>query len=327
VSCSPAVKSEAKSPPREAPSAAPTGIDQVEAELVRRVNTKDGRGIVALYSERTAKALPEEKTGPFFVQIVDEVGRIVSSEKLPSPDGGRKGFYRLKAERGELSLELHVDGDGKITGLLVTDAPPPPVAKSSIPLALPFRGQWLVFWGGDRAEVNRHVAHASQRRAADLDAVGPDGASYRSDGKKNEDYYAYGQEVLAAADGTVITAIDGVPDNVPGSLNPTSAIGNVVILQHEGSLYSVYGHLQPGEIRVKVGAKVKRGMVLGRCGNSGNSSQPHLHFQLQDGPLLEKSWGVEAVFKDVPLVRQGSRTKATDYTFLKGDLIGEPTKK
>lgn len=64
----------------------------------------------------------------------------------------------------------------------------------------------------------------------------------------------------------------------------------------------------------------------GLCGNSGNSSEPHLHFQLQDGPLFEKSWGVDAVFRDVPVVRDGKPGKIAEYTWLKGDLVGEPMK-
>ena len=332
ASCSPAARStEVKSASVDARTSAQ--VDNVEAELIQRINAKDGKGIVALYGPSMSKSFPEEKTGPFFSAILAKYGRILSSEKLAAPRGERSGLYRLAAERGAMNLALVVDEQGRVAGLVVRQAEPPtgqpepPVAKSSIPLAFPFRGQWSVFWGGDRPEANPHVLFRSQRRAADLDVVGADGASYRGDGKKNEDYYAYGQEVLAVADGTVVTAIDGVPENSPGSLNPTSAVGNVVILQHNDSLYSVYAHLQPGKIRVQVGAKVKQGTVLGQCGNSGNSSQPHLHFQLQDGPLVESSWGVEPVFKDVALVRQGHRTQAAEYTFLKGDLIGEPLKK
>jgi murein DD-endopeptidase MepM/ murein hydrolase activator NlpD len=312
----------------KSPTASLATVDQVESELIRRINAKDGKGIVALYGASMLKTFPEEKTGPFFAGILDDVGRIRSSERLPGPDGAHVGLYRLTAERAVLTLELHVGSDGKVTGLKIRPASnqgsEPPVARSSIPLALPFRGQWSVFWGGDRPDDNPHVAYQGQRRAADLDVLGPDGAMYRGDGKRNEDYYAYGQDVLAVADGTVITAIDGVPDNTPGSMNPLSALGNVVIIQHTDSLYSAYAHLQPGTLRIKVGEKIKQGVVLGHCGNSGNSSQPHLHLQLQDGPLIEKSWGVEPVFKDVRLVRKGKSATVAEYTFLKGDLIGEP---
>lgn len=69
--------------------------------------------------------------------------------------------------------------------------------------------------------------------------------------------------------------------------------------------------------------KVKRGAVLGSCGNSGNSSEPHLHFQLQDGPLFEKSWGIEPIFQDVPVSRDGKSEVMKEYTWLKGDRVGK----
>jgi murein DD-endopeptidase MepM/ murein hydrolase activator NlpD len=308
------------------PAPSTSGVDQVEAELIRRINAVEVKGIMALYGASMAKAYPEEETGPFYARLADKYGRIVSSERLPGSEGDRTGLYHLKAERGEMKLELHVDGDGKVIGLLFEPARPVPsaVARSSISLALPVRGQWSVFWGGDRKEVNTHVTNVDQRRAADLDLLGPDGKDHHGEGKSNEDFYAYGQDVLAVADGTVVTVIDGVPDNTPGSMNRYVVPGNCVTIQHTDSLYSVYAHLRPGKSRVKVGMKVKQGAVVGSVGNSGNSSQPHLHFQLQDGPLAEKALGVEGVFKDVALVRDGKSSKVAEYTFLKGDLVGEP---
>jgi murein DD-endopeptidase MepM/ murein hydrolase activator NlpD len=179
-----------------------------------------------------------------------------------------------------------------------------------------------VHQGGDRKEVNHHLEEPSQRRAADLVITGPDGKTYRTDGKTNADYLDCGQPVLAVADGTVVTAIDGVPENVPGAVDAYMAPGNTVIVQHAPTLFSVYAHLKPGSLKVKPGARVKRGATLGLCGNSGNSSEPHLHFQLQDGPAFEKSWGVEAVFPQVKLMRDGTSSVASGYTFLKGDTIG-----
>jgi murein DD-endopeptidase MepM/ murein hydrolase activator NlpD len=123
------------------------------------------------------------------------------------------------------------------------------------------------------------------------------------------------------ADGTVVTAVDGAPENVPESLNPNMGTGNMVILQHEPGLFSACLHLQPGSITVKPGAKVKRGKTLGLCGNSGNSIEPHLHFQLQDGPLFAGSWGIEAVFPEVAVTRNGTSTTMAAYTFLKGDRV------
>jgi murein DD-endopeptidase MepM/ murein hydrolase activator NlpD len=74
-------------------------------------------------------------------------------------------------------------------------------------------------------------------------------------------------------------------------------------------------------MRVKKGDRVKRGQPLGRCGNSGQSTEPHLHFQLQDGPRIESAWGVEPVFDRVALIRNGKQSTTVQYRFLKGDLV------
>jgi murein DD-endopeptidase MepM/ murein hydrolase activator NlpD len=189
---------------------------------------------------------------------------------------------------------------------------------------LPFRGEWLVFWGGSTLETNRHVTTPSGRRAADLDKVDANDRDHTGDGKRNEDYFSYGAEVLAVADGTVVQAIDGVEENVPGTLNPSHVGGNEIVIAHEGGEHSRYAHLQPGKHRVRRGDPVKRGDVIGIAGNSGNSSQPHLHFQLEDGSDPLRSWGIEPVFNDLQVTRDGRSFRATGYTFSKGDRIASP---
>lgn len=318
-------------PPAPAPStpaaaAAKANLDDVVAELVRRINTKDGESIAALFHPTLREALPPEKAGAFAEGIVEKQGPLESFVR--ESGGPKRGVFRLKAERGAWTADVAVDDDGKMTGLTVKLlGSEPPVAKSTMPLGLPFAGQWTVFWGGNNAEVNYHVNARSQRRAADLVVTDAAGKTHGADGKKNEDYFAYGKEIRATADGTVTTVVDGIHDNVPGTMSPSMFTGNLVIVKHADDLYSAYAHLQPGKMRVKIGAKVKRGAVLGLCGNSGNSSEAHLHFQLQDGPLFEQSWGVEPIFKDVSIVRAGQPTKAAEYTFLKSDRVGEPTPK
>jgi murein DD-endopeptidase MepM/ murein hydrolase activator NlpD len=104
-------------------------------------------------------------------------------------------------------------------------------------------------------------------------------------------------------------------------MNPYFVPGNTVVIEHEPNLYSVYCHLKRGSVKVQLGQSLKRGQVLGLCGNSGHSSEPHLHFQLQDGPLFESSWGVEAIFENVSVMRGGSQQTIAKYRFLKGDII------
>jgi hypothetical protein len=302
------------------------GVDQTISVLTKHVNARESKALFELFSPQMKEAVDLDKTALIVNGLVNDNGKITSATRLPGVGNDKHGVFVVTFEKGEkLHIDLTVSPEGKILGLRIAapPAPDPEVTKTTLPLALPFRGQWLVFWGGDTLAVNQHVTHKSQRRAADLVQVGADKKTHSGDGKKNSDYLAYGEEILAAADGKVETMIDGVPENEPGVLNPYFATGNTVILRHDDRTFSVYAHLQPGKLRVKKGQAVKRGAVLGLCGNSGNSSEPHLHFQLQDGARFDQSFGVEAVFQKVPVTRNGKTEESASYTFLKGDLIGK----
>jgi hypothetical protein len=111
---------------------------------------------------------------------------------------------------------------------------------------------------------------------------------FAGDGAGPEQWFGHGADVVAAADGTVVAARDGLPEQSPNSLpagiDPTQTTGNHVIVQIRPDTWALYAHLQPGSIAVAVGDKLVAGQPLGRLGNSGNSIAPHLHFGLQDGP-------------------------------------------
>ena len=121
--------------------------------------------------------------------------------------------------------------------------------------------------------------------------------SYRGDPLKNSNYYAYGTPLLAVADGIVVETKDSIPENVPGANSRAVTIdmitvgGNHVALDIGGGKYALYAHVQPGSLKVKVGDRVKRGQVLALLGNSGNSTEPHVHFQIADGPTFLSSEG------------------------------------
>ena len=113
---------------------------------------------------------------------------------------------------------------------------------------------------------------------------------YEGDGATNEQFYSYGADVLAVADGTVVSVQDGKPDTTPNKAMTPKTLsdfgGNQVVLKIAANVFAVYGHLKPGSLRVKVGDTVKVGAPLARIGNTGPSLGPHLHFGLLNRPDL-----------------------------------------
>src|SRR5690349_814622 len=164
-------------------------------------------------------------------------------------------------------------------------------------LRLPFHGAWTVFWGGTTLDQNYHVVARDQRFAYDIVKT-KQGSTHDGDGKRNEQYYCWGAPVVAPAAGVVTEAVDGIPDNAPGEMNALKAAGNHVILDHGDGEWSLFAHFQRGSIRVKPGQRVAEGDTLGLCGNSGNSSEPHLHYHLQNGPAFGDADGLPARFVD-----------------------------
>jgi murein DD-endopeptidase MepM/ murein hydrolase activator NlpD len=172
------------------------------------------------------------------------------------------------------------------------------VAKSGpVTIGPPLRGgAWLAGNGPANASGHRRALFAlggraviGQRFAIDWVKVNPQGRTFDGDAKQNAAYLAHGQEAIAVADGTIAAIKDGIPENVPGITSRAVPItmdtigGNFVVLDLGEGRYAFYAHLQPGSLRVKTGDKVNRGRVLGLVGNSGNSTEPHLHFHVSDG--------------------------------------------
>lgn len=156
---------------------------------------------------------------------------------------------------------------------------------------------WLASDGPSNDRDNHHrrgiivlngSAVISRRYAIDWKKIEKD-ASFSGDARDVRSYYAYGSPVLAVADGRIVAARDGLPDNVPGhgeSFHPSVPItldtvaGNTVTLQLVGGHFAYYMHLQPGSVRVNVGDRVRRGQMLARIGCSGDAREPHLHFEV-----------------------------------------------
>jgi murein DD-endopeptidase MepM/ murein hydrolase activator NlpD len=130
----------------------------------------------------------------------------------------------------------------------------------------------------------------SQRFAIDWMRLDDQGRMVHGEENDVHNYNDYGADVLAVADAKVVSVLNNLDDQVPGRLPEPSSItietvdGNHVILDLGGGRFAFYAHLQKNSIRVRPGDAVKKGAVLGKLGNTGNTSAPHLHFHIMNRP-------------------------------------------
>ncbi len=297
-------------------------FEKVVNPMVTAINKADYPAIQADFSRIMLDFFPLEKSKPFFTDLTSFYGKI---EKLDPPKytPPNQAVFPAHCERGILDIKIVLDNKDKIIGLWFLPHTPdiPTPRKNQTKLSLPFKGNWLVVWGGDTKELNQHHDTPNQRFAFDFVVADQTGKTHKGDGTTNQDYYAFGKEVLAPADGVVTDVIDGVRDNVPGSMNPYSALGNAVFIQHREHEVSVLAHLKLGSIKVKAGDKVTKGRLIGLCGNSGNSSEPHLHYHLQNTPVIQDGTGIKCYFQKVKVKDNGKTEVQPNYSPTKGRII------
>ncbi|GAA0135794.1 M23 family metallopeptidase [Paenibacillus sp. YSY-4.3] len=199
---------------------------------------------------------------------------------------------------GSKGIAATADQDGVIWGMQIVNLASyteTDNAYTKQEYSLPLKGNWFTFWGGSNVLLNYHYAYETQRYAYDFVAV-KEGFSYEGDPSRNESFHAFEREVLAPADGVIVEVVNDVEDNAPvGTMNEKQAAGNYIIIDHQGE-YSILAHFKQGSITVREGQKVQRGDLLGLTGNSGNSSEAHIHFQVSDQPSLEQGKSIRIKF-------------------------------
>lgn len=167
-------------------------------------------------------------------------------------------------------------------------APPPNVPAgqyapraSAVSYRLPVQGNW-------RVHRTHYGSRSDQAYALDLvlDEDLPKGS------RVNSEYPSYNQPIVADAPGIVVTAVDGVPDNVPGVVNKYDMHGNYVVIDHQNGEFSLMAHLIPGSLKVRPGQPVNAGSEIGRCGNTGHSTMPHLHWQVMTNANANVAQGI-----------------------------------
>ena len=291
---------------------------KVSAEFQKYYNSNEYQKIFDLFSPEMKSALPIEQTTDFLKGLKSQAGKIQKREFVKYEQ--TYASYKTTFERTVFAVNISLDNTGKINGLFVKPFKEdnlPKLERNETKLILPFNDEWTVFWGGDTKELNYHIESEAQKNAFDIVITDKNGKTFETDGKTNEDYYAFGKELIAPCDAEVVLAVDGVKDNIPGELNPIYVPGNTVILKTANNEYLFFAHFKQNQIVVKQGQKVKQGELLGLCGNSGNSSEAHLHFHLQNVEDMNKATGAKCYFDEI--IVDGELKKY--YSPIKGEKI------
>lgn len=229
-------------------------------------------------------------------------------------------FMSYRGKRPAVSVQVSGHDAGQQAVSAVASLPILSGAKNKY--RFPLAGTWFIGAGPSAHSHHRWVV--PQEFALDIARMGEGGLSYRGQGSRLADFFAYGAPVLAAADGIVRVARQDAPESVDDLRRPgeeqaaylkrvgeaqdkrmaqggDALIGNYVLIEHARGESTVYAHLKTASVRVKVGDTVRAGQVIGQLGSSGNSTEPHLHFHVCDRPNALRCAGVPASFENIEL--------------------------
>jgi Peptidase family M23 len=256
----------------------------------------------------------ESKTGAQLAAMFAPAGQDRMKPHDPLLQPGQAGIFFIFADldpahelpdRFLTAFKIESHGEHAGSGTIH-----PPAIKSSNALPIVIRSpvlgkNWAAMNGPSNTSPHRRavlfqdgLAHIGQRYAIDWVQLGDDGNTFTGDQSQNRSYHAWDVEIHAVGDGTIVTVKDGIPENVPNSpklateMTVDTLPGNHIIEDLGGGHFAAYAHLRPGTLKVKAGDHVHAGDVLGHLGNTGNSSEPHLHFQICDAPSFSNSEGL-----------------------------------
>jgi len=189
-------------------------------------------------------------------------------------------------------------------------------------LAAPFRGEWLVVNGGRSALINIHYRLANQRDALDIERI-VNGQERTGDRKKWTSYPSWGETLYAPADGKIAKVVNDLDDNPLGQRDEEHLAGNHVAIDMGNGRFVMMAHLQKGSVLVAEGDVVRTGQPIAKCGNSGNTTGPHLHLQVQNGPDFYrpdlKTYPI--LFRDVTCVRSKQPRSDAPFFVRRNDRI------
>ncbi|CAN7171968.1 M23 family metallopeptidase [Phenylobacterium sp. LjRoot219] len=259
-----------------------------------------GRSLAAIDADRLAamttlyagagRTLPPGGSGVVFMDVSFGKGetppprvlaRVTATRQIAGPDG----------KPAALPKDFPFPAAFSFTGAPVA------IGKPAVLIASPLKGRGWVAVNGCCDAITSHRGavmtvngqlRIPERFAIDWVKLDDAGRIYTGDGAKLASYGYYGAPIHAAADGVVVNLYNGADEQVPGpeakGINADNIGGNMLVVDIGGGAYAFYAHLQRDSLKVKLGDRVKTGQVLGLLGNTGNSTAPHLHFHVMDGP-------------------------------------------
>ncbi|WHM32083.1 M23 family metallopeptidase [Streptomyces sp. BPPL-273] len=213
----------------------------------------------------------------------------------------------------------------------------PGTAREPVEVGPPVSGRWSAL-NSPADRTPSHGVHAYGQTFA-IDLVAEPGPGARPGfrvlwplARRNRDFPAFGAPLLAVADATVVRARDTQRDHLSRTSLPAllylmvlegsvrelagvrRVIGNHVVLDLGDGTHALYAHVRRGSLAVREGDRVAAGQVLAHCGNSGNSTEPHVHFQLTDGPDPDTARGVPFTWRGIGVPRNGEIFEAPSPT-------------
>jgi hypothetical protein len=296
---------------------APFKIDDIDIELLQANRVVESRKLDREAVQRIADRGAKLQAAGILEQVAFQfcgTDLIGSDIKLAGPilDRNRallivEQVFAFRGPRDMLRVRVHGNVDGHAAEF--TGSIPIKSEFAQNKYIFPLRGVWYAGWG-----ASFHTGHrwaVPEEFALDIAKIGESGLSHKGDGTRFDDYYAYGADVLAAADGRVTRVANDQQEDPSAMQRPdetqeaysarlqkeqgeritkglAAITGNYVMIDQGKNEYSLYAHLQPGSVAVRVGDQVKAGDVIGKLGSSGNSTEPHLHFHVCDksDPLM-----------------------------------------
>jgi murein DD-endopeptidase MepM/ murein hydrolase activator NlpD len=309
---------------------APIEILGVDVELMAGGEVKDTRHIAGADLKTAATAGPRVQASGMMDMMAFQFcsGALIPKDvKLAGPALKRGEAllmmgqpFAYKGARDAVRVRVHFVRGGRTAE--TSASLPIDSAMSKTAFRFPMTGLWFAAVG-----PTLHTGHRwalPEEFAFDIARLGDGTSSHHGNGTMFEDFYAYGADILAAADGKVVVVKEDVTEDPatlrqPGEAfeayagrvgayqmqlvaSDVSAIaGNHIVIDHGNGEFSMYAHLKPGSLTVKVGDVVKAGQLIGKLGSSGNSTEPHLHFQVCDRPEPLACAGIPVTFTNIEL--------------------------